>query len=59
MRPPDRLRFNCVGDAVDSRKIKTPMVLGEVYKKGGEWKFNAIGQGTEDTGLKSLSDRFI
>ena len=35
------------------------MVAGEVYKKNGEWKFNAIGNGTTDPGLKELSARFI
>ncbi len=35
------------------------MVAGEVYKKNGEWKFNAIGNGTTDTGLAELSRRFM
>ena len=34
------------------------MVAGEVYRKNGEWKFNAIGNGTKDVGLKDLSRRF-
>ena len=34
------------------------MVAGEVYKKNGEWKFNAIGNGTTDPGLAELSRRF-
>ena len=34
------------------------MVAGEVYKKNGEWKFNAIGNGTTDSGLSTLSQRF-
>ena len=34
------------------------MVAGEVYKKNGEWKFNAIGNGTTDPGLSELSKRF-
>ena len=34
------------------------MVAGEVYKKNGEWKFNAIGNGTKDPGLTELSRRF-
>ena len=34
------------------------MVAGEVYKKNGEWKFNAIGNGTTDSGLSTLSERF-
>ncbi len=35
------------------------MVAGEVYKKNGEWKFNAIGNGTTDPGLGELSKRFM
>lgn len=35
------------------------MVAGEVYKKNGEWKFNAIGNGTTDPGLGELSRRFV
>lgn len=34
------------------------MVAGEVYKKNGEWKFNAVGNGTKDPGLGELSRRF-
>ena len=35
------------------------MVAGEVYKKNGEWKFNAVGNGTTDPGLGELSKRFM
>ncbi|MBR1581118.1 MAG: TerD family protein [Selenomonadaceae bacterium] len=49
----------CRYNLTDKYDGKLAMVVGEVYKKGGEWKFNAVGQGTEDTGLKSLSDRFV
>ena len=34
------------------------MVAGEVYYKNGEWKFNAIGNGTTDPGLNELTKRF-
>ena len=34
------------------------MIAGEVYKKNGEWKFNAVGNGTKDSGLSELSRRF-
>ena len=36
----------------------TAMIFGEVYRHDGEWKFNAIGQGTTDPGLMELSNRF-
>ena len=35
------------------------MVAGEVYKRGNDWKFNAIGNGTTDPGLQELSRRFM
>lgn len=35
------------------------MVVGEVYRRNNEWKFNAIGNGTKDPGLSELSKRFI
>ena len=35
------------------------MVAGEVYKRGDDWKFNAVGNGTTDPGLGELSKRFM
>ncbi len=37
----------------------TAMVFGEIYKHQGEWKFNAIGQGTNDTGISQTVSRYI
>ena len=34
------------------------MIVGEVYRRGDDWKFNAIGTGTKDTGLNDLSNHF-
>ncbi len=36
----------------------TAMIFGEIYRHNGEWKFNAIGQPTNDEGLGSLVNRF-
>lgn len=36
----------------------TAMICGELYRSNGEWKFNAIGQGTTDTGVAQLCSRF-
>lgn len=47
-------RFNLSEDYTDMLS----MIAGEVYKRGDEWKFNAIGNGTKDTGLKDLGKRF-
>jgi len=34
------------------------MIFGEVYRHGGEWKFNAVGQGTKDKGITELAQRY-
>ncbi len=36
----------------------TAMIFGEIYRHNGEWKFNAIGQGTKDKGLNELARRY-
>jgi len=36
----------------------TAMIFGEVYRYNGEWKFSAIGQGTNDPRLGELVNRF-
>ena len=47
-------RFNLTDDYTDMLS----MIAGEVYRYKDEWKFNAIGSGTKDTGLKDLAERF-
>lgn len=37
----------------------TAMIFGEVYRYKEEWKFNAIGQPTQDKGLGELAARFV
>ncbi len=37
----------------------TAMIFGEVYRHNGEWKFNAMGQGTTDPGLIEVCNRFV
>lgn len=37
----------------------TAMIFGEVYRNGNEWKFNAVGQGTNDPGLGELANRYL
>lgn len=36
----------------------TAMIFGELYKNNGIWKFNAMGQPTNDTGLKQTLEWF-
>lgn len=36
----------------------TAMVFGELYRHNGEWKLNAIGQGTQDGSISQLVRRY-
>ncbi|MDO4792965.1 MAG: TerD family protein [Filifactor alocis] len=36
----------------------TALIFGEIYRHNGEWKFNAMGQGTTDPGLGELANRY-
>lgn len=37
----------------------TAMVFGEVYRYNNEWKFSAIGQGTNDGSIGDLAKRYL
>ncbi|MEU0541660.1 TerD family protein [Nocardia sp. NPDC005978] len=43
--------------AVRGTGRETAMVLGEFYRRNGEWKFRAVGQGW-DSGLRGLAEQF-
>ncbi|MDE7477512.1 MAG: TerD family protein [Lachnospiraceae bacterium] len=49
----------CKYNLSDDYSNMTAMIFGEVYRHNGEWKFNAMGQGTTDPGLGELANRFI
>ncbi len=36
----------------------TAMIFGEIYRKDGEWKFGAIGQGTTDDSITALAAKY-
>lgn len=38
----------------DDYNSKTALVVGEIYRYNGTWKFSAIGEGTNDTGLSDM-----
>ena len=48
----------CRYDLTESAVNMTAMVFGEMYRKDGIWKFNAIGQPTTDTDITTLSAKF-
>lgn len=49
----------CKYNLTDDYSGMTAMIFGEVYRHNGEWKFNAIGQGTTDPGLRELASRYV
>lgn len=49
----------CRYDLTENYSGMTAMIFGEIYRHNGEWKFNAIGQGTNDPGLGELANRYI
>ena len=57
--------FDTVGEPVlkfdleEEFSIETALVVAEVYQRNGEWKFNAIGQGTNDNSVGELANRYI
>ncbi len=48
----------CKYNLTENYSGMTAMIFGEVYRHNGEWKFTAIGQGTNDPGLGELVNRF-
>lgn len=44
-------------DLNEDFSIETTMILGEVYRHGGGWKFHAVGQGFAG-GLEALAKNF-
>ena len=49
----------CQSNPTENYNGMTAMIFGEIYRHNGEWKFNAIGQGTTDPGLGELVGRYI
>ena len=37
----------------------TAIVFGEISCRNGEWKFNAIGSGTNDGSISDLVKRYV
>ncbi len=49
----------CKYDLTENYSGMLAMIFGEVYRHNGEWKFNAIGQGTSDPGLGEIVNRYV
>ncbi|GAA1589473.1 TerD family protein [Streptomyces globosus] len=53
----DRSGEPLVGFSIDDAGPETAFIFGELYRRGPEWKFRAVGQGYE-TGLAGLATDF-
>ncbi|MER6911296.1 TerD family protein [Streptomyces sp. NPDC000594] len=53
----DRASEVLLGFSMDDASVETAFVFGELYRRGEEWKFRAIGQGYE-SGLAGLAADF-
>lgn len=49
----------CIYNLTDNYSGQTAMLFGEVYRYTGEWKFNAIGQGTSDNSIGDFAKRYL
>ncbi|WML36892.1 TerD family protein [Clostridium sp. OS1-26] len=47
--------FNLTEDYTD----KTALVVGSVYRHSGEWKFAALGEGTQDPSLSDMASKYL
>ena len=48
----------CKYDLTENYDGMTAMIFGDIYLRNGQWKFNAIGQGTKDSSIDELETRF-
>ena len=48
----------CIYNLTDNYDGKTAVWFGELYRKDGEWKFRAVGEGTNDGSITAFARRF-
>lgn len=48
----------CIYNLTENYSGMTAMIFGEVYRADGDWKFNAIGQGTKDGTVQEVAARY-
>lgn len=49
----------CIYNLTENYSGQTAMLFGEVYRYNGEWKFNALGQGTTDGSIGDFAKRYL
>ncbi|MEU1805885.1 TerD family protein [Streptomyces sp. NPDC019937] len=53
----DRAGETLLGFSIEDASVETAFIFGELYRRGEEWKFRAVGQGYE-SGLAGLATDF-
>lgn len=48
----------CKFNLTDDYKGMTALICGEIYRHDGEWKFNAIGEGSKAGSIKELAQKY-
>ena len=48
------IRFNLT----DNFEGKKAVFVGEIYRNGADWKFNAVGEGTGDNSIMEMASRY-
>ncbi len=48
----------CRFNLTDDYSGDTALILGELYRDGDEWGFEAVGKGTHDSSIESLAERY-
>ena len=46
-------------DLAEDFSIETAIVVCEIYRRNGEWKFSAVGEPTNDNGISEMARRFL
>ncbi|MBR1497917.1 MAG: TerD family protein [Oscillospiraceae bacterium] len=49
----------CIYNLTENYSGQTALLFGEVYRYQGEWKFNAVGQGTTDNSIGDFARRYL
>lgn len=49
----------CNYDLCEDYYGKTTMLFGEVYRDRGVWKFEAVGEGTDDTSIMEFAEKYM
>ena len=48
----------CIYNLTENYSGQTAMLFGEVYRSEGDWKFSAVGQGTNDGSVADVAGRY-